>query len=37
MNETASREPNWAALYLAVLGFLALQVLLFYLFSRAFQ
>jgi len=28
---------SWAALYAAVLGFLALLVVLFYLFTRAFR
>ena len=32
----AENEPNWRRLYAAVLGALALEVILFYLFTRAF-
>jgi len=31
------REPNWPRLYSAVLLFLALQIVLFYAFTKAFQ
>jgi hypothetical protein len=30
-------EPRWPRLYAAVLAFLALQILVFYAFTKAFQ
>lgn len=32
----AENEPNWRKLYAAVLGALALEVILFYVFTRSF-
>jgi len=32
----SEREPNWPRLYAAVLLFLGFEILIFYLFTRAF-
>jgi len=31
------REPNWPLLYIAVLGELALLIIIFYAFTKAFE